>query len=261
MFVSRLALPIARSIAALGLAIAALGLAGCGSPCDYTHPSCDPGHVCARVDGQKTECVLTDELDLPLRAPFLDGHAFSCSQGPRSGLGRTHSFRHDVFAVDLPSKGTEPGVVVAPMEGEAFVYDGCTEANERDDRAEAKNDSRCGLGYGNHIRIWDGQTMVLIAHLSKVTIKDGVVRAGQPIGIEGVSGAAGQRHVHMSVTRPAKPELADVRKILTTPGWVGRIPIHFRLTVRDGEDGTVKVRGVEELGCADDASARATFWP
>jgi hypothetical protein len=87
------------------------------------------------------------------------------------------------------------------------------------------------------------------------------VGAGQPIGVEGVSGAAGHRHVHMSVTRPAKPELGDVRKILTTPGWVGRIPIRFRLTVRDGENGTVKVRGVDELGCVDDAAQRASYWP
>ena len=229
---------------------------GCGSPCDYAHPSCDPGHVCARVDGSKTECILVDELDAPLRAPFVDGHAFGCSQGPRSAMGRTHSFRHDVFAIDLPSMGAEAGVVVAPMEGEAFVFDGC---DERDDRAEAKNNSRCGLGYGNHVKIWDGQTMVLLAHLSKVTIKNGVVRAGQPVGVEGVSGAATTRHVHMSLTRPTRGE--DVRTILATPGWVGHVPMRFRLTVRDREGAPVVVRGIEDLSCNDDPAARATYLP
>ena len=241
----------------VGLSVVGLGAGfGCGSPCDYARPSCDPGHVCARTEEQRTECVLSDEIDLPLRAPFVDGHAFGCSQGPRSAMNRTHSFRHDVYAIDLASRSTEAGVVVAPMDGEAFVFDGC---EERDDRAEAKNDSRCGLGYGNHVKIWDGQTMVLVAHLSKVTIKDGVVRAGQPIGIEGVSGAAGARHVHVSVTRPSKSD--DVRKILNTPGWLGRVPVKFRLTLRERDGASVIVRGVEDISCADDVSVRAQYWP
>ncbi len=248
-----------RTLASLAVTTA---LCACGSsPCDYAHASCDPGHVCVRTDASKTECVLTDELDQPLRAPFVDGHAFGCSQGPRSALGRTHSFRSDVFAVDLPSRGPEAGVVVAPLDGEAFVFDGCADPAERADAADARNDSRCGAGYGNHVKIWDGQTMVLLAHLSRVTIKDGIVRAGQPVGVEGVSGAAGHRHVHMSVTRPAKPELGEVRKILTTPGWVGRIPMRFRLTVRDAAEAAVKVRGVDDLQCSDDAAARAAYWP
>jgi hypothetical protein len=244
--------------AALSLLI---GGAACsnGPACDYAHPSCEPGHVCARVDGKKTECTLIDEEDAPLRAPFVDGHAFGCSQGPRSALGRTHSYHNDIFAVDLPSKGADAGIVVAPMDGEAFVFDGCNDGNERTDRADVKNDTRCGLGYGNHVKIWDGTMMILLAHLSKVTIKNGVVHAGQPIGVEGASGAAGFRHVHMSLSRTTRGE--DVRKMLSTPGWVGHIPMKFRLTVRERDGGPVVVRGIEELGCSDDPTLRTTYLP
>jgi hypothetical protein len=245
----------------LGIAMAVLTvwLVGCrANSCDYAHPSCDPGHVCARTDhspsSMRAECVQIEELDAPLRAPFVDGHAFACAHGPYGPLGR--AFVRDPFAVDLSSRGADAGVVVAPIDGEAFVFDGC---EERDDRPDAKNDSTCGAGYGNQVKIWDGQTLVLLAHLSKVTIKNGVVHAGQPVGVEGNSGAAGSRHLHIQVTRPGKGE--DVRKIFTTPGWGGRVPVRFRLNLREREGAAVVVRSADELSCSDDAAARAFYWP
>lgn len=198
-----------------------------------------------------------EEIDAPMRAPFADAQGFSCIQGPRSAFSRPHAFRQDVFAVDLASTGEDPGVVVAPIDGDATVYDGC---DERDNGRDAHHSSRCGQGYGNHVRIWDGQTMVLLAHLSKVTIKPGLVQAGQPVGIEGASGDAATRHVHMSVTRPAGKG-ADVRALLATPGATGSVPVRFRLTVRDRSDGTVAVRDIDQLGCNENAQERRRFWP
>lgn len=242
-----------RAVACAGLAVLA---AACSSPCDYAHGGCDPGQVCARVDEQKTECVPAEVLDAPVRAPFADGVAFTCSQGAHSPLPRTHSYRHDVYAIDLASAGKDGAVVVAPVDGQAWVYDGC---EERDASATAKNDSRCGQGYGNHVKIWDGQTMVLVGHLSRVTIKDGLVQAGQPIGTEGVSGAAGSRHVHLSITRPVRG--VDAKKLLSTPGLTGRVPVRFRMTLREREAGKVVVRSEDELTCADDPAARTAYWP
>ena len=69
--------------------------------------------------------------------------------------------------------------------------------------------------------------MTLYAHLSKVLVKEGAeVAAGEPIGIEGASGRAGNRHLHFSVHRPRWLE-----EILQNPGWTGR-SVPFRTTVR-----------------------------
>ncbi len=244
------------ALAALAAQIFACA-AGCGGDlCDYDRTRCPDGQLCARVDEQRAECVAVGQIDAPLRVPFADGTAFTCAQGPRGPGSRTHSFRNDLFAVDLASTGAEPGVVVAPMDGQAYVFDGC---EEREPSAASKNESRCGLGYGNHVRIWDGQTMVLVAHLSRVTVKDGLVQAGQPIGLEGSSGAAGHRHVHLAVTRPGKG--VDAKKMLANAGWTGHQPMRVRLTLRQEDGGAVVVRGVDELRCADDPSTRTRYWP
>lgn len=206
--------------------------AGCrpGEPtCDYTRPNCSGGTACAFVAPGEARCVEAPPFaPPPLDAPFTAGHCFYCAQGGRSEAGRSHSYRSDLYALDLASCPTEgTSTVLAPADGEAHVFDGC---EERAEGPDARNDSRCGLGYGNHVKIWDGTDLYLVAHLARVLVADGPVRRGQPIGVEGASGAAGARHVHLSVTRMA--EGADVAEILSTPGWVGQVPVHVRLRAR-----------------------------
>ena len=185
---------------------------------------------------------------------------FACTQGPQSKTGRSHSFVGDIFAVDLALPTERAGVeVIAPVSGEAFVFDGC-EGGERDDGAAAKNSSQCGLGYGNHVKIWDGKTIVLLAHLSRVRVANGPVKRGDVIGIAGVSGAAGHRHVHVTVTRPA-PGGDDARKLLTTPGFKGPVPVRWIVVAgagagaSEGADagaGARRVIPVDELKCNDE---------
>lgn len=208
--------------------------------CDYDKPACPAGRTCAFVERGRAACVESAIATEPFGTPFQATRGFACTQRARSEAGRSHSFTGDLFAVDLASARDEKSVeVLAPIAGEAFVFDGC-EA-ERNDAPDAKNDSRCGLGYGNHVKIWDGTNLVLLAHLARATAKNGPVKRGDAVGIEGVSGAAGQRHVHVTVTRPRPAD--DVRKILTTPGWKGSIPVRWRLDV------TPAAAWVDELSC------------
>jgi hypothetical protein len=67
----------------------------------------------------------------------------------------------------------------------------------------------------------------------------------------GVSGSAGGRHVHVTVTRPAPGD--DVAMILRTPGWKGADPVRFRL--RTATASTFS----DALPCDDDR-ARATVF-
>ncbi|MBS2015894.1 MAG: hypothetical protein JST00_23605 [Deltaproteobacteria bacterium] len=219
--------------------------------CDYTKPACGEGQACAFVERDRATCVEIGTADLALGAPFRAKQRFSCTQRARSDAGRTHSFVGDLYAVDLASaRDTRTTEVVAPLAGEAFVFDGC-EA-ERADDPNARNDSRCGLGYGNHVKIWDGRHLVMLAHLARATVKNGPVKRGDVIGIEGVSGGAGQRHVHVTVTRPRAED--DVRKILTTPGWKGKVPVRWRLDIAPAP------AWVDELAC-DETFTRSLTAP
>lgn len=193
--------------------VATCAVAACSkakSDCDYQNPSCGDGRVCAFVERDQSRCIAFVDATLDLQPPFKSGQQFWCSQGGKSPRGRTHSFQGDLFALDLPS--TSPGdvEVVSPVAGTAYVFDGC---DEREAGANAHNDSRCGLGYGNHVKIWDGSNIYLFAHLATVRVAPGPVQRDRVLGIMGCSGAAGHRHVHITVTRPLAGD--DVEKILS----------------------------------------------
>lgn len=192
--------------------------------CDYAAPHCEPDRVCAFVSPERSQCVTYAQSQQPMPAPLQPGDTFWCSQGGRSAPGRTHSMQGDLFALDLASPREGAVDVVAPVEGDAHVFDGC---EERAADAQAHNDSRCGLGYGNHVKIWDGENLVLLAHLARVRIGNGHVRRGDVVGVMGISGAAGHRHVHVTVTRPRPGE--DLATILRTPGWKGGAPVRYPL--------------------------------
>lgn len=209
--------------------------------CDYEKPSCASAtSACAFVERGRSACVDSAVLEAPLGSPFRATQRFACTQRARSEAGRTHSFIGDLFAVDLASTRDAKSVeVLAPVSGEATVFDGCDA--ERADAPGARNDSRCGLGYGNHVRIWDGTNLVMLAHLAQVRATNGPVKRGDVVGVEGVSGAAGQRHVHVTVTRPRPTD--DIRKILGNPGWKGQVPVRWKL------DLAPHAAWVDELSC------------
>gem|GEM_PF-6051997 len=170
-------------------------------------------------------------------------------------VGRTHSFQGDLFALDLASASPSGGVtIVSPVDGTAYVYDEC---EERDSGADAHNDSRCGLGYGNHVKVWDGTNIYLFGHLARVQVKPGPIRRDAVLGQMGCSGAAGHRHVHLTVTRPRPGE--DVERILATPGWKGQTPVRYRLVARDAVTKAPVVERPDTLRCADDRAHAKLF--
>lgn len=140
---------------------------------------------------------------------------------------------------------------MAPVDGDAFIFDDC---EEREAGPDARNSSQCGLGYGNHVKIWDGTNIHLLAHLSRVLIPRGRVRKGKVVGIEGLSGAAGPRHVHITVTRPRNGE--DPSPLLNTPGHKGSIPVRVRYRVRGEGEVDAGAVWVDELRCSEEQAPR-----
>jgi hypothetical protein len=186
---------------------------------------CDLNTVCAHVErDQPARCVPFATEDESLAPPFVSGLSFWVGQRGRSPKGRSHSWRNDLYAVDfVPSSRVPQVAVAAPSAGQAYIFDGC---EERDSGPDSNNDTSCGLGYGNHVRIWDGRNLVLLAHLARITIANGPVTRGQVLGLAGSSGRAGYRHVHVTVTRPASD--SAVQEILANSGWMGSIPVRVR---------------------------------
>lgn len=203
---------------------------GPGGPCEYKTPMCSEGRVCALLVEGQGRCLGLEDERTPMTPPFDPGATFACRQGPRPAKG-SHAFGTDVFAVDLmPSPDVAEVTVRAPVAGEVTVFDGC---DERDASANAKHTSRCGLGYGNQVKIWDGTNLVLLGHLAKVSVKDGTrVAKGDPLGIAGVSGDAGARHVHLVATRPGPND--DLAAIRRTAGWKGMTAVRASLDLPGG---------------------------
>jgi hypothetical protein len=228
---------VVRTRAGLCIVVTALALSAitvaCQRPCDFARDNCRIGQACAFVaPGKPPECVETSELDVELMPPFTPGQEFWCSQAGRSSAGRTHSFQHDLFALDLASQSPDPVAIVAPVAGEATVFDDCDD--ERDSSSIANNDSDCGAGYGNHIRIWDGHRIFLLAHLARIDIHNGPVERGQRVGLMGCSGRAGHRHVHFAITTLGKHD--NRATILASPAATGSIPVRAKILARRPDD-------------------------
>ncbi len=233
-----------------------LVLAGCAkSPCDYAQPRCGANQVCAFVKKGDARCISYAEEAAEVAAPFRPGTAFWCSQGGRSAAGRTHSFGGDVYALDLASPDEGEVEVTSPMDGVAYVFDGC---DERRAERTATNNSTCGLGYGNHVRIWNGRDIYLLGHFARVRVKPGRVRRGEVLGVMGCSGAAGHRHIHLSVTRPQVSD--DIEKLLATPGWKAELPVRFRLSAHSAEGAAIDSWS-DAYPCADEAKSAVLAVP
>ncbi len=238
-------------------ALALCGCSGCSKPgtCRYDTSNCGKDEVCAFVEPGKSRCITYADVSLELQAPFRPGDSFWCSQGGRSPVGRTHSFQGDLFALDLASASPSNGVtIISPVDGTAYV---CDECEERDSGADAHNDSRCGLGYGNHVKVWDGTNIYLFGHLARVQVRPGPIRRDDVLGEMGCSGAAGHRHVHLTVTRPRPGE--DVERILATRGWKGQTPVRYRLVAHDAVTKAPVVGQPDMLSCADERAQAKLF--
>jgi murein DD-endopeptidase MepM/ murein hydrolase activator NlpD len=83
------------------------------------------------------------------------------------------------------------------------IYRETVSCKTPDGKPEKSLTDSCGLGLGNHIRILHKDGFVsFYVHLEKVLVETGdLVKAGQPIGIEGWTGLAGHRHLHWDVNK------------------------------------------------------------
>ncbi len=142
-----------------------------------------------------------------------------------SSYPHSHFFCNTLYALDLYSASLgSKGKVYAAFGGTAFVSNTCEHGQGE------YNNCACGEGFGNFVRILksDG-TYAFYAHLSEVYVEDGdMVTAGQCIGLEGASGAAGHQHLHFAVFTT---NLFDDLTQWSTPGAI--VPFVMRIRYAD----------------------------
>jgi hypothetical protein len=171
--------------------------------------ACAAGSYCAAELDRKTmtcpvmgACApLPAPADLVLSLPVPAGARVFCSKGSLTEPGDTHSTCSDSrrFALDLASSAFEaPLLVLASADGVAHGWGHCptTDLNHQEPDS-------CNLGLGNVVRVQHaGGLFSQYAHLSAILIAPGqAVRRGDPIGVEGNTGAAGPKHLHFSLHR------------------------------------------------------------
>lgn len=186
-------------------------LAGAAVSCVVGERSgCGAGQYCAadldvrtRICPERGACApLPPAAELVLSLPLPAGGRVFCSKGSLTEGGDTHSTCSDSrrFSLDLASSAFEaPFLVLASADGVAHGWGDCptTDLNHQ------PPDSTCNLGLGNLVRIQHaGGLFTEYAHLSAILVTDGqAVRRGDPIGVEGNTGAAGPKHLHFSLHR------------------------------------------------------------
>lgn len=247
--------PLHRALGATVLAWACSGLAIAsseahvkGRPCVVgERGTCGEGEFCAAtyqagLCPREGRCRrhLPVPRGLVLSLPVPAGQRIYCAKGPMRTGRSTHSACDSTtrFAIDFASTADErPHFVLAPASGKARVFGGCTSQDLN--RQESPSD--CNFGFGNVVRVEHSPGVYSqMAHLSSILVKDGAaVRRGDVLGLEGNSGNAGAKHIHMSLHRGAARVL--------TPGPT--LPIRA-LRVRLLDAGA-KVVAADELQCGD----------
>ena len=178
-------------------------------PCTVGEPhACPTGAFCAaEFDMRDASCPAAGscrplptggEADLSLPVPA--GTRVFCTQGILRPDGHTHAAcsADRRFALDLASSAFEaPNLVLASADGVAYAWGDCRSTDLNHDPPDAT----CNLGLGNVVRLAHaGGLFTQYAHLSAILVTRGQhVRRGEPIGVEGNSGAAGSKHLHFSL--------------------------------------------------------------
>jgi hypothetical protein len=162
--------------------------------------------------------------DVTLALPVPSGARVFCTQGVLQPDGSTHASCSDDrrFALDLASSAFEPPLLVlASADGVAYGWGDCRSTDLNHDPPDAT----CNLGLGNVVRVQHPKGLYTqYAHLSSILIEPGQpVKRGEPIGVEGNSGAAGSKHIHFSL------HAGDASRLAPTPS----LPMR-RLRLRGG---------------------------
>ena len=181
--------------------------------CSPVQPDCSSAEYCRAPfagDDCAGEGVCTplpeSPAELVLWLPIAAGETLFCAKGGLRPRG-SHGVCSDTgrFALDLATPATlAPHVILAAADGTAFPFGGCSSTN-----LDRGHDDRCNLGWGNVVHVeHPGGVFTLYAHLSSIFVQAGEhVVAGQPIGVEGNTGAAGGKHLHFGLQRGDAKEL------------------------------------------------------
>ena len=193
---------------------------------------CPAGQYCAaEFDLADAGCPATGSCralpaggEMELSLPVPAGTRVFCTQGVLAPDGYTHAACSGDrrFAIDLASSAYEaPNLVLASADGVAYGWGDCRSTDLNHDPPDAT----CNLGLGNVVRVQHhGGLFTEYAHLSAILVIPGqIVKRGEPIGIEGNSGAAGSKHIHFSL------QAGDASKLEPAPS----IPMR-RLRLRGG---------------------------
>ncbi len=179
--------------------------------------------------------------------PFDEKTEVYCTHSSGSG---SHSGLNAYWALDLASAYKYPGATVrASADGIAYVFLGADGklCPEPPGTPETAQPSDCGYGWGNRVKILHGDGYFsYYVHLDRPLVANGAqVKKGDPIGIEGWTGAAGHRHLHWSVQKLPGTTLAEWQKHIQT--YVGEsVPFEFEAN----ENGKNQVFDVTKVQCA-----------
>jgi murein DD-endopeptidase MepM/ murein hydrolase activator NlpD len=231
------------------LLIAALG---CKAPTS-ANGGCPSNQVCIYPWPDKPcECRAVPHARAEYAFPLRGSQGAFCFHGTRdSDPKQTHAFQNTFFAVDLasPLDGPPSDVVAARAGIVVRVHAGCVDPG----LSQNHDADKCGNGFGNWVVIdhGDGEAS-FYAHLAALVVNEGAtVHAGQKLGTEGVTGAAGNRHVHFSVHRIEGPAATE---------GIGWRSIPFRLTYRPTKDAAPVHVEVVDLRCERNYTQPPMAW-
>ncbi|MDO9181128.1 MAG: M23 family metallopeptidase [Bacteriovorax sp.] len=209
---------------------------------------CSKDQVCMNTFTEKgAACaVIPEGPEISFALPFDSNTEVVCTHSKGTG---SHSGANAFYALDLATDYNKPASIVrASADGVAFVFMGedgnlCPEPAGTSAKSEV---STCGQSWGNHIRILHSQGyMSFYVHLERPLIKNGAfVHKGDPIGIEGRTGAAGHRHLHWSIQKLSGTTTADWIKHIS---WAGEsVPFQFEAN----PNGENHIFSSAEVSCA-----------
>jgi murein DD-endopeptidase MepM/ murein hydrolase activator NlpD len=240
----------------MALVVAAIG---CKTPAPFHQStakpqvSCAAGEVCIYAwPNEACHCQTVATARAVYALPLRGAQGAFCFHGTRdSDPTHTHAFRNTFFAVDLASPlDGPPSEVVAARAGVVIrVFNGCVDPRV----SSGHRADKCGNGFGNWVALdhGDGEGS-FYAHLASLAVVEGQrVQEGQPLGTEGITGAAGQRHVHFSVHRIDAPASSEGMSWPSIP---------YRLTFRPARSAPPVTISVDELSCPHEYSQPPIAW-
>ncbi len=172
-----------------------------------------------------TRCIaIPDSAPMEFVLPFDSKTEVVCTHS--LGIG-SHKWKNSYFSLDLAtSYDHKPSTIRAAANG--LVLTSSYKCKNPSGSPEKTDIDSCGNSWGNWIKIYHGNGYFsFYSHLSSIQVKTGDrLKTGDPIGLEGWTGAAGHRHLHWSVQ---KIEIESEKEFLKSKDYVGiSVPFRFK---------------------------------